>query len=429
MKQSKVIFGVIAAIVAIAVIVVIAISSGSKPEAPSTSGGEQVAPSTDEPSLDVPSTSGNDATEPSDTKPAPTDPVATEPSSPATIPDWLKPFISTGATEPPAPELPKYEEIDLPASSGMNYNNDKSVSITVDYEFYGLKKMKISFGTGMSGTKQYIALNPHVEIVSSQGATLTNDYQYYFMPSDGYVTTITGAEYGCYIDGVTNSTFRRAIDYALPSDYISDELPGTIWYMDASEKAKAPYIDVLVYNYGELFATLRLNIAKDNSGKYYLESIGNQNQLDADCIDEKLDDFYLDGMINDAWDYLQSDFHISAYFSTSNFIVERRAVGESTYFDFINPLESQAWGRPKSDFSDCEVIAVSYRSKQTDSREYRAITFYYVIPEDPTADYDFELLGIDHPLMYNVHELAISGWPGYTKNPEESWYINPPFEI
>lgn len=413
MKQSKVIFGVIAAVVVIAVIVVIAFSSGSKPETPTT-GGEPGTPSTSSPSMDVPSTGGNDATEPS----------TTEPSGTVSIPEWLKPFLSTGETEPPAPEVPKYEDLDLPASSGMNYNNDKSVSITVGFEKNGYKEMKISFGTGVSGTKQYIALNPHVEIVSSQGAELAKTFQFYFMPSDGYVTTITDAEYGDYVKDTYNSTFRRAMDYALPSDYSSDELPGTIWYMGAGEKASAPYLDVLVYNKGRLVATVRLDIAKDNSGRYYLKSIGNQNQLDADCIDEKIDDFYLDAMINDAWEYMLTEYKETKTFDISGFVVERRAIGEGSYFDYINTIEGYPWSYSKSELKSKELIVVSYRNLQSRSRP---VSFYFTILKDDPMGNDYEFLGVDIPYMYELYELKALNWPGYTDTLEDSWYINPPF--
>lgn len=425
MKQSKVIFGVIAAIVAIAVIVVIAISSGSKPEAPSTSGGTQVAPSTGEPSLEVPSTGGNDATEPSTTNPAPTDPSATEPSSTVTIPGWLKPFISTGTTEPPAPEVPKYEEMDLPASSGYHYNNDKSVSIAVDYERYGLKELKISFGTGVSGTKQYIALNPHVEIVSSQGAVLPDRFQYYFMPSNGYVTTITDAEYSSYKD-TCNSTFRRAMDYALSSDYISDELPGTIWYMGAGEKAAAPYVDVLVYNFGDMVATLRLNFAKDNSGRYYLESIENRNQLDSDCSDQKLPQSMIDWLLIHSEDFLTEEYKVKKAYSVTDFIIERRAVGQSTYFDYSNWLAYvNNMGDSKEVYMNVELYAVTYRFLDRGSY-HRPVTFYYIFTVEDGID-NYIRVGIDNPDTYNLKTLISAGWPGYVEDPEDSWFLNPDF--
>lgn len=410
MKQSKVIFGVIAAIVAIAVIVVIAISSGSKPETPTT-GGEPEPPSTSSPSLDVPTTSGNESV----------------PSSSATIPGWLEPFLSSGTSEPTAPEVPDYYEQDaerVPASSGYHYNNDKSLDITVDFEKNGLKKMKISFGTGVSGTKQHIALNPHVEIVSSQGAELAKNFQFYFMPSDGYVTTITDAEYGDYVKQTYNSTFRRAMDYALPSDYISDELPGTVWFMGAGEKASAPYLDVLVYNRGRLVATVRLDIAKDSSGKYYLKSIGTQNQLDADCIDEKMDSVLMEAMIYHAWEYMQTEYKVPTAFDISSFVVERRVVGEGSYFDYVNTIEGHPWSYSKNELKDRELIVVSFRNYQSESRP---VTFYFTILTNDPMGCDYEFLGIDIPYLYTLRELERIYWPGYTDAPEDSWYINPPF--
>lgn len=414
MKQSKVIFGVIAAIVAIAVIVVIAFSSGSKPETPTTDG-EHETPSTNSPSMDVPSTGSDDTTEPS----------ASEPSGSFPIWEFLYPYYTTDGTEPTEPENPEYEKFDLPASSGMNYNNDESVSITIDYEHFGLKELKICFGTGVSGTKQYIALNPTVEVLSSKGGKIAESYQFYFMPSDGYVTTITDGEYGSYIKKTENSTFRRALDYALPSAYVSDELPGTIWYMGAGERAAASYIEVLVYNFGELVASLHINIAKDRSGNYYLESIGNKNQLDDDCFDERIPQERIEALLMYSEDFMREEYRANVNFTEDYFLIERRAIGQSTYFDYVNILPyGNSYGSTKADYLDVELYAVTFRALDRGSY-YRPVTLYYIFSVEDGID-NYAMVGIDNPDTYNLDTLIYARWPDYIDNPEDSWFINPP---
>lgn len=439
MKRSKMLFFVIAVAVIAIVVAIFVLNPGKEPVSPtnptvttdptSPSGGNPVASNPTQPTggEDVPTFPGSE-TEPTgpSTPVGPTEPTEpgvepTEPSSGPSIDDildLLRPTEpTTGPTEPTDPTSPGA----LPESSGKHYRNDavysKAITDSVTGEIFN-----VSFGKKVSGIGECIYLNPSVTCLSGSGNQAS--FQFHFAPAWGYLTTLTNQNIGNYLNENICSYFNRAFDRALPAGYVNEENPGTIWYMEDYGYTDTVAIDTLVYKTGELFATLRIYIVRNNNGIWAIDYVANTNLNDGiDSGISKYEEvmtltademFFIDIMAKHKLctsgiiDTAQAD----RIFAETPFVVIR-PMGLGTYFEYASFLDDPERLIEGEIFEKYVVIAVSFRNVAFDG-SIAPVTYYFTIARGATEDGNDEIvtLVLDHPAFMFVEGLDAANYPG-----------------
>lgn len=430
MKRSKLLFLIIAAVVAVAVIIAVVVKPGSDPTTPT----DPEAPTG--PSGNVDPTGGNEQ---------PTDP---------TVPggDVIEPTTqpTNPATEPTVPSIPgvdivpdKYDYItgELPyyamPESADTYDNDhyQLIQITDPSDAKATYTFYFGFGGTTDNTvcevSNYLCLNPVVIYSGNPDVsreTQDQSFQFHFTPSNGYIMTISNEEYGgsAYRENFTCTeyTFNRAMDYALPSSYVSAEAPGTVWYTD---EVLAPNqyltIDVMVYLAQEPFTTLRLYVARTATGwalssvactdqlvqKYnpFADIMGDEHWLTQERIDDLL--FHTKETLMYADPSLKEES-----LTNDKFIIEYRKAGTGTYFDYASwSLDSHSELEDMRAYANMDIYAVTYRyGKDSSAQHY---TYYFYIDEgagENGADV-YNLFAVDWVHHFRLGALVVIDYPGY----------------
>lgn len=427
MKRSKLLFLIIAAVVAVAVIIAVVVKPGSDPTTPTdpkvpTGPSGNVDPTGGNEQPTDPTVPGGDATEPTA---QPTNP-ATEPTTPSVpgvdiVPD--KYDYITG-------ELPYYE---MPESADT-YDNDhyQLIQLTDPSDANATYTFYFGFGGTTDNTvcevSNYLCLNPCVEFTGDPdhakryGSTY---FSFHFIPSTGFVTTISNEEYGPQYGGnryCAEFTFNRAYDYALPSNYVSAEEPGTVWYTD-KELSPNQYIsiDVMVYWAQEPFTTLRLYVARTATGwalssvactdqlvqKYnpFADMMGDEHWLPQERIDELL--FHAKDTLMYADPSLKEES-----LTNDKFIIEYRKSGTGTYFDYASwSVDSHSELEDMRAYTNMDIYAVTYKSCDSSAQH---VTFYFYI--DGVGEYGediYHLFAVDYEQHYDIAQLRVIDYPGY----------------
>ena len=427
MKRSKLLFLIIAAVVSVAVIIAVVVKPGSEPTAP-TDPEVPTGPSGNVDPTDAPTTPSGGETEPTV---GPTNPSAapvdhTEPTTPSIdiVPD--KYSYITG-------ELPYYEMPD----SADTYDNRyyQVIQLTdpsnpdVAFAFY------FGFGGTTDNTvcevSDYLCLNPVVVYSGDPDVSREikdQSFQFHFKPSTGYIMTISNAEYGgsAYRKNFTCTeyTFNRAMDYALPSSYVSAEEPGTVWYTDkALSSNQYVTIDVMVYRAQRPFTTLRLYITKSDIGwslasvactnqlvqkdNMYAELLGEQNWLSQEQIDELL--FHAKDTLMYADPSLKEDS-----LTNDKFIIEYRKSGAGTYFKYASwSVDSHSEIEDMSEYANKDIYAVTYRYGEDSSAQH--YTYYFYIDEGAGEHGEdiYHLFAVDWVHHFRLGALVVIDYPGY----------------
>lgn len=373
-----------------------------------------------------PSTAGT--THPSDTPTVPTTTTEPEPTAPTTPTEPAPTWPYNPPTEPPlVPDETSPD--DFPESNGAHYFNSKSYSWFVREE--NERRYYIQFGANEMSPDgpygKYLYLDPHGY---TEGKELPWDhwgyYQFMFIPSAGYVTTICDVDFGDHwaTDGFV--TFTRATDYNLPSRFKNRENPGTVWYMSEDVtlgEGEHIYIDAYAFQANELKVAVRIYIAQMPNGAYYIDGLTSLNLLDEDTFDEEkryslpagdLEKLktqtaacFIQGGIFEWYPYEMS-------VNDEDIIIDYRAAGMGTYFDYFSNPETVYEFISAEEYKDVPLVAVSIRTNGADATGVRGpMTFYYKIVED-IAGNSYELIGIDYPKYYNLDRLNSAGYPGYT---------------
>lgn len=426
MKRSKLLFLIIAAVVAVAVIIAVVVKPGSDPTTP-TDPEVPTGPSGNVDPTDGPTTPSGGETEPTvgPTNPptAPVDP--TEPTTPSIdiVPE--KYSYITG-------ELPYYE---MPDSADTYDNRYYQVIQLTDPSN---PEATFSFYFGFGGTadntvcevSDYLCLNPCVEYTGDPdhkkqyGSYL---FHFYFKPSTGYVTTISNREYGLADEEnweCSEATFNRSFDYTLPSSYVSAEEPGTVWYTaEVLDPNQYLTIDVMVYQSHKPFTTLRLYIVKSETGwslasvactdqlvqkdNMYSELLGEQNWLSQERIDELL--FHTKDMLMYADPSLKEDS-----LTNDKFIIEYRKAGTGTYFKYASwSVDSHSEIEDMSEYANMDIYAVTYRCGKDSSAQH--YTYYFYIDEG-TGEHGedvYHLFAVDWVHHFRLGALVVIDYPGY----------------
>ncbi len=450
MKKSKIIFGIIAAVVVVAVILVIALNSGSNAQ-DETSG----VPGTSGPSLDNDRFDNNEPAGTTGSNNNGSNGIiggndATTGSFPEdTMWDLLhKYFPSMYPDKPSESETPenKYSYVseltykDLPASNGCYYKNDRviSKSVVLDNARDKALNREICFGVDVDSTDNYLALNP---VISHNGSP-SETCSFAFEPSAGYVVTIpsySDCGYGTYIG--CNTTFVRALDYSLPSGYLSASTPGTIWYLDKDTltgTTHCAYIDVRVYLNEMMCGVFRIYISKDADGLFYMDDVMDLNQLHESTDDisvcrrlsveqaEELYEMTLDMICENEMlsELLQINNGNRKYHPSSDFIVDYREKGMSSYFSYVS-LDVPEEGGPESDAKDAIIIAVTLKTSNTyiNYKTYAPTTFYYFVQEGFGVNGEdvIKYCAMDFSMLYHLKYLDLAGYPGYSTEPSKGY--------
>ncbi len=429
MKRSKILFGIIAAAVVVVVALVILLMPGSKPGNPTEPGGTTADP-------DASSTEGGSTTSGGDVTP-PTQ--STQPSGGTTTPSG-----SAGTSTPSKPNNPystpwtKYDYItgeniasEMPASYG-SYSNKHEMFTVVSEPKYPENIYLFTFGLeqATNNVNDYLYLNPTVSFVGDSESNDAYDegaFFFHFIPSAGYITTFSDQAFD---NGYTKNnkftqfTFNRSMDYSLPANYVSEELPGTVWFTD-KEVDGVQWIDVQVYRHRDMFTTLRIYLNKLATGEWTIVIVvcTDQHNLQPNGIVDHLGDNLpilaqdkIDGLVAESKRYLQewsgkwADMSGLTY---DDFIIDYRAPGKGTYFSHTGiSLMSPSRISEDSEYVNEEIWAVSFRDA---FGEYVCpITFYYCIREDESGAYVYDLLYIDHTDHYSLTQLRVMKYPGYS---------------
>ena len=317
---------------------------------------------------------------------------------------------------------PDGEENDkIPESQNNRYLNTGSVSVNVMYQE---KEYRVTFGVFKSDACKYLYLSPSVEPVDQ--TQMTPPYlQFYFEPSVGYVKTISSSEAGKYTVWKCHSTFERALDYGLPSAYISDEEPGTVWYVNEvsdDKSSSVEEIDITLFSNGQMFACVRLFITQDANGHYSIECAENLNQLDPCALQLGVESRLTEDQINLLIAQLQADafercdfFRISEnyfqYLKSYSFIIVRREAGKGVMFGYYTDPDGKL--QPKSALQDVELYAATIRLANEYGNRTPA-TIYYKLVKGNNGEDVFELVGLESPNYYYKKSLYYSDYPGWS---------------
>ena len=400
MRRSKILFFIAAAIV-VALILVIVFLVNPQGDGPTVPTGESDPADgtiqTEPPGSSYPVMTG-------------TLPVVTEPTYPRET------FV-------PDEDTPS----DLPESNGAAYRNWGTTSIKLSLMNYQVeKKFSVSFGIKSSNSRDnYIYLNPTVEWIDGEDYW-QECFMFTFRPSAGYVTTITDAEPGEYVmDG--NFTFVRALDYALPCNYVSDEYPGAVWYLPEGEEPEVGdifTIDTCVFYSYKMMASLRIHIRYGGQRGYSIIEITNLNQLDDTAPGDRyqLSDEHLKALVEavrkDAYD---PDNHCdlreesAASLDESKLIIEWREQGKGTYYDYATKPNYLKEFVSSEELGSTPLVAVTLRSSMNWT-QIAPVTLYYRILEGAAEDGGpvYELVGIDQWYFYYSYYLYYGWYPGYS---------------
>lgn len=362
------------------------------------------------------------------------------------IGDMILMVIHTKPTSPSVPVVDivpdKYDYI----TGELPYYEMPESADTYDNRYYQVIQLTdpsnpeatFSFYFGFGGTtdttvcevSDYLCLNPcveyrgHPDYAKRYGSTY---FSFHFIPSTGFVTTISNEEYGPQYSGnryCTEFTFNRAYDYALPSNYVSAEEPGTVWYTD-KELSPNQYvsIDVMVYWAQEPFTTLRLYVTKSDIGwslasvactdqlvqkdNMYAELLGEQNWLSQERIDELL--FHTKDMLMYADPSLKEES-----LTNDKFIIEYRKAGTGTYFEYASwSVDSHSELEDMRAYANMDIYAVTYRyGKDSSAQHY---TYYFYIDEGAGEHGEdiYNLFAVDWVHHFRLGALVVIDYPGY----------------
>lgn len=368
---------------------------------------------------------------PTDTSAATTEPAAT--GSAPSIGDTIDPADPTnsGAATEPTPEpsetkptilppdfitttLPTDHIADaLPSSSGMHYRNDKTVSIDI-YDAAARDTLTVSFGLHGDPVNEHLYLNPSVTPTDEDFSFCFN-----FSCGAGDVVTISGnnrADEKFY-------SFYRTLDDAVPASYQSASAPGTIWYT-TDRRLGNTWVDVLIYrSCGDLFASLRLLIRRDEAGLFYLAGIENQNMLN-EGVQSELSSTEIDYLLSlyetdikdrkNVYCALPESYKIHRKYMCCQW----RETGLGTYYDYFITRGKEIVFSNRTDYSSKPVVAITLRFHLASQM---SLTVYYQVEQMPTQDSHgmYTLIGFDPWNFTTKEELGRHMYPGY-----KTYYFN-----
>lgn len=323
--------------------------------------------------------------------------------------------------EPITPDDPEYMNVvggDMYlAAEGKAFRNDKIISIDLFDEYYGLS-YTISFGYITGECNRWLYLNP---TYNGEHWPDMMDFYYVFSVVDGAgggVVETFSPNYESYEQMVSmndNFVTGRAQDHIQPATYYGPGSPGAVWYMPYPAGNSA-WVDCLVYlSNGDLLATLRLTIQKDEDGAYNIVNLEDKNMLTTQSDNAYLpkdEQAYLYGIALEDLQNLnlmQVSGCNTIDYTVERFLMEYRDEHSGLYYDYFKPVEGNYIAKG-SEYMYNPVIAVSCRQFMNAD----TIVLYYSIvkPATDTEHGIYEYIGRDHLFYQNESSLATQGYPG-----------------
>lgn len=222
---------------------------------------------------------------------------------------------------------------------GSVCRNDKVITIDI-YDPHRDTTFPISFGYITGKCNRFLYLNP------TCSHDLADKIYVKFMQVDtwggkGSLHYVSGDRTQLY-DQNPSYYFFRAFDRSWLANYIDPKHPGAVWF--AASPVEGPiYIDCIVYlAHGDMIATLRLTITKDESdGTYSLTNVENKNliQDDADhSIIVQSDMELIRQMVKDTLNNpAQTGFISTQEYDPpmSDLIIDYRGYYDKLYYDYL----------------------------------------------------------------------------------------------
>lgn len=304
---------------------------------------------------------------------------------------------------------------------GKVFRNDKTISIDIFDEFLE-KTYTFTFGYITGQCNRFLYLNPVCE-----QAERRNQFGFHFstlQPGGGCIDTIpatfdTEAATKKAFRDAPNFTVERTLDEREISRYEDPTHPGTVWFTQTPLQDDL-WIDVMVYQMGgDFVATLRLTIAKGDDGTYSIVNLQNKNLLqlydqeDTMISEKELGYIYslADEIINDpeaikfANNSLMQDMPIERY------LIEYRDESTSLYFPYFVPA-GDGYCVKSSEYLYNPIIAVTARQH---CGMATCVTMYFHVIK-PATDSDhgvYEYIGRDFLFYTDKQALINQGHPDF----------------
>lgn len=423
MKKSKIVFAIIAVLVAILCLVTLipgkqsSISSSLPPATTSTAPTDSTAPTT-------PAEGSSES--------SPIMPTASEETYPSyTLADNVRitqvekdPNEVIHAFQPIEKNDPEYffsGTSTYETMEGKVFRNDKTISIDVYDEF--LKETRtFTFGYITGQCNRFLYLNPVCEQAAKH-----NQFGFRFctmQSGGGSIATIPGnytstdAQKKAFRDA-PNFTVERTLDQREIPSYVDPKHPGTVWFTQTPIQGDL-WIDVMVYQMGgDFVATLRLTIAKGDDGTYSIVNLQNKNLLQNSIREDvafsrsELEYIYglADSIINDpdaikfANNSLQKEMPIERY------LMEYRDRSTSLYFQHFVPA-GDGYCASSSDYLYNPTIAVTAR-QHCGMATCVTMYFHVIKPATDTEHGIYEYIGRDYLFYTDKQALINQGCPEF----------------
>lgn len=388
MRKSKIVFGIIAVVVAAICIAAIVLSNKGSRNHPATPPGN-VGPSHSQYSPDE------------------TDPAYTDPSQSGAmetreyslgggtsvrklVKDYDGPLDRTTMFAPSHPEYIDLDEQGFPrcCNTGCVFRNNKEITVTLAYKptvSEEVEEAKITFGHITATANRFLYLDPKATF---RGESVPWNF-HFFAVTNGTVVTIPYER-----NEHSTRTFSRTLDAYDYAGYYNAHYPGTVWYVQ-NDKAKTATIDAIAYTeLGDFVGIFRIYIKRNEDGTYEMSSVYN---LDSNQIR------YMD---------LEADIDPSIHYSPSWMgpdelaYIEELAELTLSSQDAVHALLNS--GNPID--IDPDRMIVDFRSSE-DTRDY----FYFdaIIPYDSSdPDRRYEYKSVTTPIL----AVTLRGLPAPTKN-------------
>ena len=395
MKDSKIIFGIVAAVLVIACVLIYVFLVPDDPSAQ----WDGVHSQNSEQQKDAAENETYPPLETNVTVPEETAPIITQENNVVinkVAKDPNEVIDRTASVDESHPEYCGGSGGDMYFSAeGKVYRNDKTITFRMNDRHLN-KYHEITFGYITGGCNRFLYLNPVLKTDGEQ----VNAYFHFLQPiGGGSVFSINkrSKEGPSYI-------FGRTLDEKMSAGYVGPKQPGAIWF--AQNKCEGPvFIDTIVMAAnGDYIASLRIWITKDpEDGTFSISDIDDNNVVntrsasDAEFTDEELQrilDLAVATMNDSESMHLSIKFSKEKEYDLDDIIIDWRDLYEGLYFmDFV-PKEGIVERTKLYADGGMPILAVTLRDYYNDM----SLTLYFFVYHRPYEDSPgtYQFIGRDY---------------------------------